>query len=224
MRTMRLSQTVSPFGVGAVLDILGESLMGADISTWSYSTTRRLPSRRVELALGVSELRSAPSVPSYPSGRTPGIDYQRFPRWTFCQECQRMTELKDKDETGEPPKCGYCRGALVPMRFIAVGTTHGHAIDVPWIRWAHSEATTDDQQRCRQANLTFTSTKGGSEGLSSLVVSCSTCGAARHLGELTSSGSLSLESVSGVQVTSRGNEEELPATSDWRFYRGAPRT
>src|SRR5947209_5921639 len=88
MRTMRLSQTISPFGVGAVLDILGESLMGADISTWSYNTTRRITSPRVELALGVSELRSAPSVPSFPAGSTPGIYYQRFPKWNFCQDCR----------------------------------------------------------------------------------------------------------------------------------------
>ncbi len=63
MRQMRFSQTVSPFGVGSIMDILGESLMGMDISTWPYQATTRVESRRLELALGVSELRSPPSVP-----------------------------------------------------------------------------------------------------------------------------------------------------------------
>lgn len=207
MRTMRLSQTVSPFGVGSVMDILGESLMGADISTWRFELTRRLPSRRIELALGVAELRSAPSVPSFASERTPGIYYQRFPRWLFCQNCRRMHRLLGNEETGEPPECKHCRGGMVPMRFIAVGTTRGHAMDVPWDRWAHSDWDNDDQHNCRKPHLTFTSTRGGTEGLSSLVVSCSTCGASRHLGELTATGSLARIGVhcSGGQPWQHGN-------------------
>lgn len=190
MRSMRLSQTVSPFGVGAILDVLGESLMACDISTWPYDDTRRLTSRRVELALGVAELRSPPSVPSRPSDKTPGVWYARFPRWTFCQVCRRMTFLNRTAETGKPPKCGHCQGGLVPMRFIVVGTTDGHAMDVPWDRWAHSEATTEAQKRCRNPTLTFESRSGATEGLSSLVVACSTCGASRDLGDLTATGSM----------------------------------
>lgn len=190
MRSMRLSQTVSPFGVGAILDILGESLIACDISTWPFDQTRRLSSERVEQALGVSELRSAPSVPSRASDRTPGIWYSRFPRWTFCQVCRRMTYLTRAVETGEPPRCGHCKGGLVPMRFIVVGTTRGHAMDVPWDKWAHSEHTSEGQSRCRNAALTFTSRSGATEGLASLVVGCDTCQASRHLGDLTADGAM----------------------------------
>lgn len=76
------------------------------------------------------------------------------------------------------------------MRFIAVGAEHGHAMDVPWVTWAHSEPDTEDQKRCRQDDLLFQTRSSGSEGLSSLVVRCAVCGAHRHLGDLTSKGSL----------------------------------
>ncbi|MDO8119718.1 DUF1998 domain-containing protein [Isoptericola sp. b490] len=176
--------------MGAIIDIQGESLMAADISTWPLKFTRRIASKRLELALGVSELRSPPSVASRPSKNSPGIDYKRFPGWLFCQDCRRMKRMTRRDETGSPPKCGHCSGALVPMRFIAVGTVHGHAMDVPWVRWAHSEPENEEQSRCRSEDLLFQTKSGGSEGLSSLVVRCVGCSAGRDLGDLTSRESL----------------------------------
>jgi hypothetical protein len=190
VRTTRLSQTISPFGVGAILDIEGESLMAMDISNWDISKTRRIESRRVEGALGGAELRTPPSVPSRPSTSTPGLYYRRFPGWLFCQDCRRMHRAQPREETGAPPRCLHCSGLMVPMRFVAVGTEYGHAMDVPWVRWAHSQAGSQDQQRCQDRNLLFKTRAGGTEGLASLVVHCATCGASRHLGDLTARDSL----------------------------------
>ncbi|GAA3947523.1 hypothetical protein Aau02nite_61490 [Amorphoplanes auranticolor] len=207
MRTTRLSQTISPFGVGAVLDVLGESLMAADISRWPVDETYRIVSRRLEESLGVAELRSPPSVPSRPSKRTPGVLYERFPGWLFCQDCRRMHRMRHHDETGEPPTCRHCRGPMVPMRFIVVGTERGHAMDVPWVRWAHSEPQNQEHQRCRAEDLLFLTRSGGSEGLSSLYVRCATCTAERDLGDLTTRGSLARINVrcSGAQPWQRPN-------------------
>lgn len=206
MRTVRLSQTVSPFGVGSVLDVLGESLMGVDISEWPYDKTVRVESRRLEERLGVKELRSPPSVPSRPSTKSPGIYYQRFPRWLFCQDCRRMHRSSNHEEDGTAPRCKHCDATLVPMRFIAVCASRGHAADVPWDRWAHSQPINDDQGRCHDPELTFETKKGGSEGLSSLVVHCLTCQASRHLGDLTARDSLKRINVTcpGRQPWQRG--------------------
>jgi hypothetical protein len=187
---MRLSQTVSPFGVGSIMDIEGESLMGADLSQWPFHKTQELHAPRIQRALGGMELRSAPSVPSRPSPKTAGIYYQRFPRWLFCQTCRRMHQLLDRQETGEPPQCPHCSGPLVPMRFIAVCMPHGHAMDVPWGTWAHSDPDNDDQARCRDHQLTFTAARGGTEGLSNLLVGCLVCKARRNLGDITATNSL----------------------------------
>ena len=205
---MRLSQTVSPFGVGSIMDILGESLMGMDISTWPYQATTRVESRRLELALGVSELRSPPSVPSYASVNTSGIYYQRFPKWLFCQDCRRMHEMRMLDETGEPPVCAHCRGRMVPMRFIVVGTVHGHAMDVPWVRWAHSEPEGADQERCQARDLLFETRRGGTEGLGSLLIRCAVCDANRDLGSLTSK-----DALRRIGVRCNGTQPWLPAQS-----------
>jgi hypothetical protein len=209
MRTTRLSQTVSPFGVGAVLDILGESLMAADISQWPIEQTYRLTSRRLQERLGVAELRTPPSVPSFPARNTPGLPYERFPSWLFCQDCRRMHRMRHHDETGDPPVCRYCGGPMVPMRFIVVGTERGHAMDVPWRRWAHSEPTDQEQQRCKVDDLLFLTRTGiASEGLASLVVRCTTCRAERDLGDLTARESLRRINVrcDGAQPWQRPNQ------------------
>ena len=190
-RSARLSQTISPFGVGAILDIRGESLMAADISLWPVQFTSRIVSRRVEERLGVAELRSPPSTASTPSMKSPAVDYRRFPGWLFCQNCRRMHQMTMTEETGRPPRCVHCDGPLVPMRFIAVGTRHGHATDVPWPKWAHSAYDTEEQRRCLSKDLLFRSRATAADGLSSLEVHCIACKASRHLGELTVSGALS---------------------------------
>jgi hypothetical protein len=190
MRTVRLSQTIAPFGVGAIVDIMGESLMGVDISDWPFDRTVPVPSRRLEERLGVRELRSPPSVPARPSKNSPGIHYQRFPRWLFCQDCRRMEHYGEHRETGEAPQCGQCRGKLVPMRFIAVCAVKGHVRDIPWGEWAHSAHRSDSEQRCRDHVLSFDTDGRGGEGLSGLVVRCLTCGASRHLGDLSARGAL----------------------------------
>lgn len=190
MRMTRLSQTISPFGVGAILDIAGESLIAADISEWPFNRTTRIESRRLELSLGVNELRSPPSVPSYPSNRTPGLYYRRFPAWLFCQDCRRMHRFTGRDETGAAPRCAHCSGPMVPMRFVAVGVQHGHITDVPWSRWAHSEPANEEQERCRAEDLLFQTRSVATEGLASLLVRCIPCGANRHLGDLTARESL----------------------------------
>lgn len=164
--------------------------MAADISQWPFRNTSRIESRRLEVTLGVSELRSPPSVPSYPSTKTPGLYYRRFPCWLFCQNCRRMHRLLQREETGSAPKCAHCRGPMVPMRLVAVGVQHGHAMDVPWSLWAHSEPNGAGQERCKSDDLLFQTRTVATEGLASLVVRCAVCGANRHLGDLTSRESL----------------------------------
>ena len=60
-RTIRLSQTLAPFGVGAIYDFLGESFVACDSYRWG-SHGVRLRAAGLDKALGVKELRSAPSA------------------------------------------------------------------------------------------------------------------------------------------------------------------
>lgn len=192
MRDIRLSQTIVPFGVGAIYDYQGESLMLTDAGEWDKSATKRIISARLETALGGAELRTPPSVSSFASENSAGIPFVRFPSWMFCQDCRRMHRQKRSDENGASPNCLVCGGHMVPMRFIAVCTKHSHVMDVPWDRWAHSESSNEDQRKCALGGqeLVFEPVPNAGEALSGLRVACRGCRAQRTLTGLTSADSL----------------------------------
>lgn len=197
-RSVRLSQALAPFGVGAVLDILGESFVACDTSLWK-GTPHQLRLRRLEEELGVANFRRPPVRHSiFGQTHEPGVPYFRFPRWLFCasRSCRRMTRWEprwDRDSDGAVAQCPHChsRRALVPMRLVAV-CKEGHLDDVPWDYWAHSGSSTPAQRQCRAQALIFKTRPSAGTGLASLVVRCVApgCGAERSLAGITDKGSL----------------------------------
>src|SRR3954451_16418461 len=93
-RTVRQSQTLSPFGVGAVYDVLGESLVAADTNYWkNRGDVLRAP--RLERELRVARFKAAPE--------SAGVPYVRFPKWLFCASCRRMTRWRWNMEEPDKP-------------------------------------------------------------------------------------------------------------------------
>lgn len=182
-RTIRRGQTLSPFGVGAIFDVVGESLVAEDITRW-YGPPHQIVAPRIARGFGVTELRTAPPGPEsggYHGG--PGVPYIRFPQWMFCPTCRRMVRWSyTKEEPGKPPRCARCarRSQLVPMRFVMI-CGNGHLEDVNWHRWAHSGGESREQRQCERSDLRFRVLKGVGGGLQSLIVECSTCSAGRTL-------------------------------------------
>ena len=184
VRTIRLSETVSPFGPGALVDILGESFMAVTGDEWPPTTIRSsVACDRLAAKLGVDDFWAAPTSADPEAPKTPGLEFVRFPAWLFCQDCRRMVHWRRKMEKGARPACPECEGRLVPMRFVTVCKNKSHADDVPWHEWAHrgSESGCDTRDRLR-----FQPSKGAKEGLSSLEVFCEACKTRRSLGELRS--------------------------------------
>lgn len=191
LKVVRLSETISPFGVGAIVDIAGNSLIAMDTSWWPAQSPE-LSCERLERTLRVLKLKTPPSVPSYPSKKTAGLRYMRFPAWLFCQNCRRMQQWSRDRESGSHPVCSHCSGPMVPMRFIALCTENSHVMDVPWKRWVHRVAETDAQVQCQSSvDMKFETSSTGNEGLSGLRITCKACGCSRHLGELSGKGALS---------------------------------
>jgi hypothetical protein len=125
-RTIRRAQTITPSGVGAVVDMLGESFVAEDISQWR-GRREVLRAPRIAAYFGVPVLRTPPSADS-----GSGVPYFRFPLWLFCGACRDMTRWSPgREKPGQPPRCGACqaRAQLVPMRFVAV-CGNGHLDDV----------------------------------------------------------------------------------------------
>ena len=187
-KRLRRAQTITPFGVGAVVDIMGESLVAADILRWERAG-ERIQEPRLERRLGVSHFRMAPPAPDNPWQHVPDdrrVPYFRFPQWLFCRRCRWMYRVSVYRETGEAPVCTRCDGnvALTPMRFV-MACPRGHLADVPWERWAHQ----DRVGKCEAPDLKFETLPGGS-GLQYVRVLCVKCGARRSLAGIAARDSL----------------------------------
>ena len=61
LHDLRLSETISPFGVGAVVDVRGESLIAPDTSWWNRNQAPEISCERLVTRLGGGILRQPPS-------------------------------------------------------------------------------------------------------------------------------------------------------------------
>lgn len=179
VRKVRRSQIISPFGPGAIIDLVGESFVVEDAGRW----------RGPHVPIDFPRLASYLKVDSLaaPSPHRP-IPYYRFPQWLFCPGCRRMSRWSYKKEVANTaPSCEQCPGRkqLIPMRFVAV-CANGHLSDVDWVGWAHSAVRRDrSQNQCQRPDLKFMNKAKVGGGLNSLVVRCVTCGGERSLDGLT---------------------------------------
>ncbi|WP_197043679.1 DUF1998 domain-containing protein [Saccharothrix sp. NRRL B-16314] len=178
MRKVRRSQIISPFGPGAIIDLVGESFVVEDAGKW------RGPHVSVDFPRLAAYLR-VDSLAA-PSSHRP-IPYYRFPQWLFCPSCRRMSRwITAKEVTNTAPTCGCPDGKqLIPMRFVAV-CANGHLSDVDWVRWAHTAVRRDrNQNQCQRSDLKFLNKANVGGGLNSLVVRCVSCKGERSLDGLT---------------------------------------
>ncbi|MGV9289333.1 DrmB family protein [Streptomyces sp. NPDC003719] len=188
-RTLRVrqSQTVVPFGVGAVFDIQGESFVATGIGDWPSRGRQPIESARLAGRLGVSGFFAAPATANdrFDIADAPGAPYIRFPSWLFCGACRRMKRWRIADEKhGQAPRCPSCSPArtLAPMRFVQICQA-GHLSDVDWWFWAHSRRDGGERRQCgEREKLRFIVSERAS-GLEALSVACTAkdCGAARDL-------------------------------------------
>ncbi len=207
-RRIRRSQALTPFGVGAIFDIVGESFVAQDIHRWKGG--RPIDAPRIASLMGVGGLKTAPAAPER-GDKGPGVPFFRFPQWMFCPAptCRRRlrwsTRLEGGLEPGRPPRCTVCRARrqLVPMRFVSV-CGNGHLDDVDWRRWAHSGAS--GASRCEVTDrLTFRVLAGRGGGLDSLAVGCEACHSSRTL-----RGIAAADAFSRMGWRCRGRQPWLP--------------
>jgi len=182
-KTLRKSQLVSPFGPGAIFNILGESFIVEDTSKWGKG--KLLESVRLENILGRNSVIEPPTVKTrskYAKGK--GVSLLRFPRWLFCPKCRKLKLWNyQEDETGEKPVCDSCRSrvSLVPMRFVQI-CNKGHMSDLDWSYFVHAR---QKQKNCKSNNLLFKNIRRKGGGLDSLQIECRDCGVSKTMGEIT---------------------------------------
>lgn len=210
---LRLSETVAPFGVGAIVDIRGESLIAPDTSWWDKKKATEIHCARLVHRLGPTVLREAPSHSGRAAKETVGLLYWRFPAWRFCERCNLLSKFSRRDKGKWTNTCA-CGGFLVPMRFVAVCEKGSHIQDIDWFMWAHrgnDPDVTEAVRFCRSyKELRFVRSAKHGEGLHSLRVECNGCKRSRPLAELVSKNALRRDGLHchGTQPW----EESEPAT------------
>ncbi|MCA0199883.1 MAG: DUF1998 domain-containing protein [Proteobacteria bacterium] len=182
--TVRRSQLVSTFGIGAIVDLEKGSFMPMGLEDWERVT--KLPSLtigepRLQAMLGVSHFRLGPVKEDIPGssqvrGRSaaPAV---RFPEWHECPKCHRLGREGAPFELaadGGRLVCNGHSGAPVrtsPVRFV-VACRRGHLSDFPWDWWTHRERP---EGICPTPTL-YLGSHGRSAALADLFVKCTACG------------------------------------------------
>jgi MrfA Zn-binding domain len=201
---LRLSETVSPFGVGAIVDVRGESLIAPDTSWWDKRFAPEISCDRLLSRLGPGVLRQAPSHAGTAAKETPSLRYWRFPAWRFCEQCGKVSKLTGKSKGKWINRCD-CGGALVPMRYVSVCAKGSHIQDVPWFMWTHrghDAGVTEEVRFCKAyKELRFVRSARLGEGLKALSMECTACRRSRSLVELVVHDALTRDGIkcSGTQ-------------------------
>lgn len=177
--SVRLSQIISTFGSGAIVDFRDQTLMTAAPKYWRK--TNVIHDERLAKRLKVDEFRIHADLES-----GVGVPFVRFPGWYFCPKCRKFQHIskweeeykpkrKDSSEYMRSPKCMDCNISLVSVS-ILVACENGHIDDFPWIEWIHHK---DNKIICNNPKLKIVS-NSGTLGLEGFRVECS-CGASASL-------------------------------------------
>ena len=172
--SVRSSQAVLQYGVGAMVDFPDQTLITAAPEYWSGY--QKIHDERFAKALGVDYF----AMPT-------DISYTRFPEWYFCPKCRKfqpiskwLSEYKkcapEKTQQSDEHmvrhmQCQECRQDLVVARIVTV-CEHGHINDFPWVEWVHTIAK---KPVCAHPRLSFKTGASGTEGLEGLSIYCEEC-------------------------------------------------
>lgn len=188
--SVRASQAVLQYGVGAMIDFPNQTLMTAAPEYWQEQVVQ-IHDERLEKVLRVDYF-GLPGGQDDPHCRE-GISYARFPEWYFCPKCRRFQSISDwvsdykksatqKRLNSDPDmvkfmQCPKCRQDLVVTRIITACEC-GHIDDFPWVKWVHCKNMYGGAKPiCAHPALTFKTSASSTEGLEGLTVSCESCGA-----------------------------------------------
>lgn len=159
--TIRPSQAIHSYGIGALVDLPNLSVMVSGLDRWDttrqavVTEDRLLHAVRARLGSQVETLRALPLEPQttnnpYDEWARVGVPVTLFPRWLRCTACNRLFPVASGALKLEyspfridrarytHPNCDRARKPppAVPARFVA-GCAEGHLDDFPWVRFAH---------------------------------------------------------------------------------------
>ncbi len=184
--SVRRSQAVLQYGVGAMIDFPSQVLMTALPENWEKPEI--IHDERLEKMLGVQHFITPSEA---------GIPFVRFPRWYFCPKCRRFQPIEEwqKEHLEKARRkgtsadtymlrrlrCSQDNQELVPARIVTVCEC-GHVDDFPWVNWVHRKNRIGGEKDvCMSPRLLFKTGTSATSGLEGVEVECETCGAKASL-------------------------------------------
>ena len=184
--SVRRSQAVLQYGVGAMIDFPSQVLMTGLPEAWQQPEI--IHDERLEKLLGVQYFITPSDA---------GIPFVRFPRWYFCPKCRSFKPIEEwqKEHLAKAQRkgntedtymlkrlrCSADNQALVPARIVTV-CEHGHIDDFPWVNWVHRKNKYGGEKDvCLFPKLKFKTGTSATSGLEGVEVECENCGAKASL-------------------------------------------
>lgn len=177
--SVRATQAVLQYGIGAMVDFPDQTLVTVSPEYWG--DRYKIYDDRFAKALGVDYFELPLNVA-----------YARFPEWYFCPRCRKFQPIQkwvaeyrrttnrknlEKDEhMVKHLQCPQCHQDLVVARIVTVCES-GHLNDFPWVKWVHRKSK---KSVCGSPSLKLRTGTSSTEGLEGIVISCS-CGASATL-------------------------------------------
>ena len=192
--SVRATQVVLQYGVGAMIDFPSQTLMTAAPHMWKDAEGpgyKKINDWRLAKLLNVDYF-------GMPKGSSSGgfVSYVRFPEWYYCPNCHRLQSIDEwreeyrqsnmySDDDKDMVKkvcCTKCdsKPHLVVSRLVTA-CEKGHIDDFPWVVWTHKQNATGEKPICNNPQLKIFTSGSSSDGLESIKLTCSCCGAKASL-------------------------------------------
>lgn len=177
--SVRRSQLITTYGIGALIALESESFIVKGIDYWKVDEPD-VHEPRLEKQLRVSGFVAPPAD----EAATGDVPIGRFPTFYYCPQCRTLDEHGNLTNLFGKT-CQQCGMPLVPSRFI-VACSRGHLEDFPYRRWVHrGGGGVGHDLRIRAG--------GATASLDDIIITCETCGVSR-----TMDGAFGPEALRGV--------------------------
>lgn len=187
--SVRQSQAVTTFSIGAIVDFETGSFMPMGLNNWPATAIHGVGSKvledRLGLLLGKKFFVLPPARQTVAGGADAEVRSEHalpatiFPEWQLCShpECHRLGVVGNPFQVNPTTgriRCVAHNRDTTPVRFV-VSCKLGHIDDFPWLGWVHEAAGLCERPRLRLL------TSGESLSLADLAVVCDGCNQTRTL-------------------------------------------
>lgn len=207
--SVRRSQLITTYGVGAMLAIGEQSFIVTGLDSWKPKSDHEpaLTEFRLQNRLRVKGFRFPPAMDP-PEGD--GVRIRRFPEWYSCPGTDPRTgdgcrsnldRFRKLNPSGKGNTCESCGGSLTPSRFVMV-CDQGHLDDFPYWEWVHRKNPSPGRGRDCSGGLSLRTT-GRTASLRNIVILCS-CGKSASM-----EGAFGAKALNNLGITCSGRRPWL---------------